>query len=161
MPKFNVHLYREMRLYYPDIEAASPEAATKIADDKRPEDAALIEDCDSATLSALVDLQGDAEYLQSRMIDLQPVLTLAHELLACLKECIDFDQRDIPRSLTTCRHCGTDHGDRALALGGFCPADYCPGHKARAVITKAEPHPNKDKPCGSPYTLAPASTVNN
>jgi hypothetical protein len=68
MPIYNVHLYREMRLEYLDIEADSPEAAAKIADHLTT-DPAMIEDCDGMTFSALVDLHGDVEYLHSKTID--------------------------------------------------------------------------------------------
>jgi hypothetical protein len=72
MPKYNVHLYREMRIYFTAIEADTPLAAALIADGSSLSDAQLIDDCDSASTAALVDLQGDDEYHHSQMIDLQP-----------------------------------------------------------------------------------------
>jgi hypothetical protein len=46
MPTYNVHLYREMRLYYPDIQASSPEEAAAIVRDKPSHDAEQIHDCE-------------------------------------------------------------------------------------------------------------------
>ena len=61
MTLYNVHIYREMRLYFPGIEAGSLEAAASIAADKLTPDAQVIDDCDGETLSALVDVVGDEE----------------------------------------------------------------------------------------------------
>ena len=70
MPQiYNVHLYREMRLYFPGIEAASHQEAARIAAQKLTDDAETIEDCEGANVAALVDVQGDDEYIQSRVID--------------------------------------------------------------------------------------------
>jgi hypothetical protein len=69
--KFNVHVYREMRLYFPDIQAETTEAAAAIAIDLPTGEASLIDDCDGRTLGALIDLVGDSEYRHSRMIDTQ------------------------------------------------------------------------------------------
>jgi hypothetical protein len=63
MNTYNVHIYREMRLYFPGIRADSHEAAARIAADKCTEEANFIEDCQGENLIALVDVQGDAEYL--------------------------------------------------------------------------------------------------
>jgi hypothetical protein len=69
MPKYHVHLFRELRLYYPDIEADSPEDAARLAAEKPTEEAAKIEDCDGVNLGSLVDLDGDQDYEHSRLID--------------------------------------------------------------------------------------------
>ena len=74
MKTYNVHLYREMRLYFPGVEAESPEAATRIAAEKSTDEADYVEDCEGETLSALVDVAGDAEYLHTQLIDFQPTL---------------------------------------------------------------------------------------
>jgi hypothetical protein len=74
MTIFHVHLYREMRLYYPNIDAETHEAAADIAKDQPTDQAASIEDCDGSNTGALVDLDGDSEYLHSRLIDFDSVL---------------------------------------------------------------------------------------
>lgn len=160
MPKYNVSLYREMRLYFKGIEADSPHAAAKIANDKDTSKAELVEDCDSATQSALVDLDGDTEYEHSIMIDYQPAQTMALALLAALRECIDIDRRDIPLSLTTCRHCGRDHGaEPDVISSGLCPADDCPGHKARGLIARATLKPSEPSASTIPAPALPGYYV--
>jgi hypothetical protein len=76
MPIYNVHLYRELKLYYPGIEADTPEAAANTASGNSTESAASIEDCDGADIAALVDLQGDEEHLHSKVIDFATVTHL-------------------------------------------------------------------------------------
>jgi hypothetical protein len=71
MKTFTVHIYREMRLVYEGIDADSHEVAAAIARDKLTSDADEIDDCDGETFAALVDVQGDEEYEQSRIIDFQ------------------------------------------------------------------------------------------
>ncbi|MDX2059681.1 MAG: hypothetical protein SFV24_17855 [Gemmatimonadales bacterium] len=71
MTLYNVHLYREMRLLFTDIEAESPEAAAATARDKLTGEAAEIDDCDGQTLAALVDEIGDSEYERSVLIDFE------------------------------------------------------------------------------------------
>jgi hypothetical protein len=73
MPTFNVHIFREMRLAFGGIEADSHEDAAAIARDKPTEQADSIDDeCDGENLAALVDVAGDEEHAQSRMIDFEP-----------------------------------------------------------------------------------------
>jgi hypothetical protein len=69
MTPYNVHIYREMRLYFPAIEAETPEDAARIAADKPTADAEYTEDCDGENLAALVDLVGDDEFEHSVTID--------------------------------------------------------------------------------------------
>jgi hypothetical protein len=71
MPIYNVHIYREMRLLYPRIEAASAEQAAQIAAENRTSYAESIEDCEGQTLAALVDLEGDDEHIHSKIIDFE------------------------------------------------------------------------------------------
>jgi hypothetical protein len=71
MIKYIVHIYREMRLSFADIEADTPAAAAVIARGKQTSDADDIEDCDGEDLSALVDVAGDEDYSQSVMIDFE------------------------------------------------------------------------------------------
>jgi len=72
MTNYTVHIYREMRLVYEGIDADTPEAAASIARDKPTSEADGIDDCEGENLSALVDVQGDQEHKQSRMIDFEP-----------------------------------------------------------------------------------------
>ena len=78
MKTYNVHIYREMRLYYPGIEAESHEAAAYIAVAKCSDEAETLEDCEGENLAALVDVEGDAEYEQSKVIDFMPTLLRNH-----------------------------------------------------------------------------------
>lgn len=103
MTLYNVHLYREMRLFFRGIDAASPgEAAHKVAACTTDE-AESIEDCEGENLAALVDVVGDEEYEQSVVIDLrdtpsvasQPLIESAPELLEALsyllEQTVDMD----------------------------------------------------------------------
>jgi len=69
---YHVHVYREMRLYFPGIKAASAEAAARVAAQKPTDKAETIEECDGETIAALVDVEGDAEYAHSRIVDFEP-----------------------------------------------------------------------------------------
>ena len=71
MTNYNVHLYREMRLVFDGIEAETPETAAAIARDMQTRDAVEIDDCEGMTLSALVDVDGDADYEHSVIIDFE------------------------------------------------------------------------------------------
>lgn len=72
MPKYNVHIYREMRLAYTNIEAGTPEMAAEIARDfAEHQEQPVAEDCDGATFAALVDVHGDEEFSQSRTVDFE------------------------------------------------------------------------------------------
>lgn len=72
MTIYNVHIYREMRLYFPGIEAGTTEEAARIAADKLTDEAEYVEDCDGESLAALVDVAGDDEFTQSVAIDFEP-----------------------------------------------------------------------------------------
>jgi hypothetical protein len=69
MTRYNVHVYREMKLRFDGIEAGSPEAAASIARDGLTEDAEDIADCDGETFAALVDVVGDEDFTRARLID--------------------------------------------------------------------------------------------
>jgi hypothetical protein len=94
MTIYNVHAFREMRLVFGGIEADSHEAAAAIARDKPTQDADSIDDeCDGETIGALVDVAGDEDYAQSRMIDFEPERQrrAAPKLLGALKAFIEAD----------------------------------------------------------------------
>jgi hypothetical protein len=69
MTLYHVHIYREMKLVYGGIEAASAEEAANKARARDTGDADSSDDCDGATLAALVDVAGDEDYEQSRLIE--------------------------------------------------------------------------------------------
>ncbi len=69
MTLYNVHIYREMRLFFPGIEADTPEEAAHIAADKLTADAEYTDDCDGENLAALVDLVGDDDFEHSVTLD--------------------------------------------------------------------------------------------
>jgi hypothetical protein len=76
MNTYNVHLYREMRLFFPGIVAKSVKTAARIAAGKPTDDAQTVEDCEGVNIAALVDVEGDTEYRKSRTIDFQPQIFL-------------------------------------------------------------------------------------
>lgn len=88
MTLFHVHLYREMRVYFPGIEADMPEVAARIAAEKPTADAEFMEDCNGENLAALIDLAGDEEFVQSVTIDFEPELLRKSAL--GLKAALDY-----------------------------------------------------------------------
>jgi hypothetical protein len=92
MNTYNVHIYREMRLFFPGIEASSPEMAASLASQKLEDDAALIDACDGETLAALVDLVGDTDYSQSVTIDFDPVKAAAQALYDALEALLAYEE---------------------------------------------------------------------
>lgn len=94
MIKYNVHIYREMRLTFEDIAADSSEAAAQLAREKPTDDAVSMEDCDGETLAALVDVSGDEEYEQSRLIAFEGerFMRTAHSMLASLQAFVEADR---------------------------------------------------------------------
>ncbi len=93
MTTYNIHIYRVMRLVYGGIEADSHEVAATIARDKPTDQADSIDDCDGETIAALVDVAGDEEYEQTRLIDFEPERQrrVAPKLLAALQAFIEAD----------------------------------------------------------------------
>lgn len=138
MTKYHVHLYREMRLYYPGIEAASHEEAARIASQKSVLEAEGCEDCDGEDIAALVDVEGDTEYEQSRVIDFDPARAAAHNLLDSLeKACVLLDriretceyEAGLPVTFLESRDIEIIHGDAVTEL----PAIRAAIAKARAA----------------------------
>jgi hypothetical protein len=84
MNTYNVHIYREMRLFFPGIEAPSAEIAAAWAAQKPTDDAALVDDCDGETLAALVDVVGDEEFEHSQMISFDPAQETMRALITAL-----------------------------------------------------------------------------
>lgn len=72
MKRYNVHIYREMRLVYLDIEAESPEeAAATCREFPGDEACGPAVDCDGEAFAALVDVQGDLDYAQSLVVEFE------------------------------------------------------------------------------------------
>jgi hypothetical protein len=86
MPLYNVHLYREMRLFFPGIEADTPDEAAKMVALYPSDEAESYEDCEGVTLAALVDLVGDEDFSESVAIDLDPMKVAVRELYDLLEE---------------------------------------------------------------------------
>jgi hypothetical protein len=84
MQTYNVHLYREMRLFFPGIVASTAEEAATIAADMPSGAAEALEDCDGENLAALVGVVGREDCKQNWMIDFDPVRAIAPDLLTVL-----------------------------------------------------------------------------
>ncbi len=69
MKTYRVHVYRELRLYFPAIEASSAEEAAQLAAGMPTAEAEQIHDCEGETLCALVDVPGDEDYRHSVQVD--------------------------------------------------------------------------------------------
>jgi len=125
---YNVHIYREMRLYFPRIHAESHEAAARIAAEKCTDEADDVEDCQGETLTALVDVQGDVEYRYTRIIDFEPTLLRDHaeELLRAV-EALTEKADDLEAAITGV----TDQFEHEVA--GLSAAVTAAGHIVNAV----------------------------
>jgi hypothetical protein len=140
MTKYNVHIYREMRLFFGNIEAGTHEAAAAIARDKTTGDADDIEDCNGDDHAALVDVIGDEDYSQSVTIDFEAErqCKAAPKLTAALKDLLNqLEAIGIPDW----------HGAEGLSL-----------EQARDAIAEAEaaginPVPVGDPPAGKPFSI--------
>jgi hypothetical protein len=137
---YNVYLYREMRLVYHGIEADAPESAASIARDKPTGDADDIDDCDGETFAAVVDVQGDQDYCQSRTVEFEEerLRKAAPALLEALKDLLG-DRPDVQDG--QCVRCGREYRDPDPDFDiqtGDCPSDDCPAFIARAAIALAE-----------------------
>ena len=99
MTLYNVHIYREMRLFFPTVQARTPEEAAVKARDFGTADADEITSCDGETLAALVDVVGDDQYEQSVMIDFETerFRKAAPELLDAIPALIALVHRMLPK----------------------------------------------------------------
>jgi aminoglycoside phosphotransferase len=105
MTIYNVHLYREMRLYFPAIEACTPEEAARIAAGRPTGEAQYTEDCDGENMAALIDVAGDNEFTHSVTIDYEAerLRRSAPNLLEALKTLAEQADEDCPAGYRT-RH---------------------------------------------------------
>jgi hypothetical protein len=120
MPTYNVHLYREMRLFFPGIGADTPEEAAKLAAEKHFDDAADFSDCEGENLSALVDLVGDEDYSESVTIDLDPMKSAAQELYEAAESILPDIERDIEQR----KHSGNNEDWRSLEGLNLAKGDF-------------------------------------
>jgi len=122
MTLYNVHIYREMRLFFPGIEAASPEEAARIAASKPTCEAEYTVDCDGEDPSALIDVVGDDEFEHSVAIDFEAerMRKAAPELQEALAELLRCYQQFVPQ------------GDLENA-----PEEWQEVFQARAALAKA------------------------
>lgn len=92
MTKYNVHIFREMRLYYPGIEAESHAEAAEIASKMDTCEAGEAEDCNGEDLSAMVDVEGDEEFAKTELINFEPqrLLDVAPKLLEALLNALPY-----------------------------------------------------------------------
>ena len=133
MTLHHVHIYREMRLYFPGIEASTPEDAARIAVDKATAEAEYTEDCDGENIAALIDVAGDDGFTQSVTIDFEPerLRKAAPRLLAALAAILPYAENE-----SQCLYqCWKRDGDKATKEES--DACECAIGEARAAITAA------------------------
>jgi hypothetical protein len=131
MTIFNVHIYREMRIVFEDIEADSHEAAAAIARDRPTSDAIDDIDCEGESLSALVDVAGDEEYTQSRYIDFEGERQrkAAPKLLAACRMVVErWERGDLAEAARACS-AAIDDVDTPMQ-----PADRDPAKKPYSIL---------------------------
>lgn len=105
MTLYHVHIYREMRLYFPGIEADTPESAARIAAAKLTADAEYAEECDGENLAALVDVAGDDEFAHSVTVDFEGerLRKAAPELLEACRMVVDrWERGDLAEAVRAC-----------------------------------------------------------
>ena len=91
--KYRVHIYREMRLVFDDIEAESPQKAALIAGEKQFDECDEWSDCEGENLSALVDHAPD----EGTLIDFEAgrLLDAGAKLIAVLNKLLFEVDSDI------------------------------------------------------------------
>ena len=144
MTLYNVHIYREMRLVYEGIEADTLESAAAIARDKDTGDADEIDDCEGETLAALVDVQGDGEYEQSRFINFESerLRQGAQALLAACRMVVDrWERGDLAEAA---RACGDAIAQAEETSRSSPPSSSAPGYHSRFEI-EHDPAENSDR----------------
>lgn len=139
MPKYHVHLYRPLRLYFPNIEAEAPLDAIAKVEELDINFADTIEDCDSATIAALVDHDADPDYALSSLLVLDPATEYAHRLLQALLDLLPTDRTDLDLN-GLCAHCGREYAPEDIPASRNCPVEDCPAHKARALLALIATH---------------------
>ena len=135
MTTYNVHIYREMRLVFGDIEADSPEAAASIARGKPTDDADSIDDCDGETIAALVDMVGDEDYSQSVTVDFEQerLRKAAPALLTACRMVVDrWERGDLAEAARACSSAIAE-----AEAAGIAPNQVDREHRAAAKLLAA------------------------
>lgn len=109
MPRYNVHVYREMRLRFDSIEAATLQAAAEKARDLSLKAADDFDECDGEAFAALVDAEGDEDYSDSLVIDFDAgrLQKAASGMLAALLAILPYAEGE----LGSLRECHRRDGD--------------------------------------------------
>ena len=106
MNLYNVHIFREMRLFFPAIEADTPKEAARMAAEKLTDEAETIDDeCDGENLAALVDVVYDDGFDQSVMIDFaaERLRKAAPKLLAACRMVVErWEKGDLAEAARMC-----------------------------------------------------------
>jgi hypothetical protein len=110
MQTYNVHIYREMCLFFPGIVASTAEEAARLAAEMPSGAAQAIDDCDGENLAALIGVVESTDCKQRWMIDLEPVRTIVPDLLTALELALPILQ-DVVRA-----HLLSDDATVRLAL---------------------------------------------
>lgn len=92
MTIYNVHIYREMKLLFMHVEAATPEEAAELAKPLTLNDTLYehcVEECEGETFAAVIDVVGDEDFSRSVDIDFEAERTrkAAPKVLEALRVC--------------------------------------------------------------------------
>jgi hypothetical protein len=123
MPKYKVHVYREMRIVFDNIEADSVEAAAKVAAIKHFDERDDFSDCEGVNLSALVDQQGEPD---GTLIDFEDgrMLRVSEKLLATVRKLLPEIDAEVEQR---------EHGGNAEDWNAL----KCLSDEAHAVVREA------------------------
>ena len=111
MTTYNVHIYREMRLFFPGIVAGTAEEAARLAAEMPSDAAEALEDCDGENLAALVGMAGSEDGQQMWMTDFNSVRAIVPDLLTTLALALSILQE------AGCAHLLRDAPIGRMALG--------------------------------------------
>lgn len=139
MTKYNVHLYREMRLLFKGVEANSQEEAADIVCNAMTDDADACEDCEGNNIAALVDVVGDEDYKNSVMMNFFELLTpdkhkeviyTIASLIECLRDVLPYAEQEYE----SLRECNKRDGDCDEAMAA-CELSI---EKSHALLNQIE-----------------------
>lgn len=105
MTLYNVHLYREMRLFFPGVEADTAAQAALRAAASPTSEAQCVEDCEGENLATLVDVVADESYAVSVTIDFETerLREAAPELPAACRMVVDrWEEGDLAEAARAC-----------------------------------------------------------
>lgn len=105
MTLYNVHLYRETRLFFPGVEADTAAQAAERAAASPASESQCVEDCEGENTAALIDVATDEVHARSVTIDFENVRLrkAASELLAACRMVVDrWDEDDLAEAARAC-----------------------------------------------------------